>query len=480
MNPDDNQIQQGQEIYASPPAPSAEEELTGYDYPPEPPPPSSPMENILGGLKRFLIPFILLLVAIVIIIFFVRLLKGGGTVTEREAKLTYWILWEDESVFEPLVKAYEEKHPKTKITLVKQTPKEYRERLENAIVKGEGPDLFRFHNTWLPMLLQKNVVAPVPEKVITAKDFDSTFYPVAATDLKNGNAIYGMPLTFDALGLYYNKSILKAAGASPPTTWAALQTLANDLTVRDTNGRIRTAGVALGTTNNVEFWPDILGLMILQNSASITNPKGANAEDALLFYTRFAQKPDNVWDKSFENSIVEFAGEKVAMMLAPSWVALELKARNPKLDFAVAPVPQLPGVNVAWATYWVEGVSSKSKYQDEAFAFLAFLVAKDNLTNLFSQEAKAHPPFGEPYSRSDLASSLKGDPYLDSIVSEGPYAKSGYLSSRTFDNGLNDRIIKYYEDAVNSVNQGANPNEALSTATKGINQVLTDFGMPTQ
>ena len=64
-------------------------------------------------------------------------------------------------------------------------------------------------------------------------------------------------------------------------------------------------------------------------------------------------------------------------------------------------------------------------------------------------------------------------PFLD----QAPEAKTWYLCSRTFDNGINDRIIKYYQDAVNAVNTGTVAKAALKTTTEGVNQVLSQYGL---
>jgi len=121
----------------------------------------------------------------------------------KEVTLTYWGLWENEAIIKPVITAFEAKNPKIKIQYVKQSHKQYRERLQAAIDRGEGPDIFRFHNTWVPMLYTQ--LAPVPDTVMTASEFDSTFYPVAKGDLVAGETIYGIPLMVDGLGLYYNE-----------------------------------------------------------------------------------------------------------------------------------------------------------------------------------------------------------------------------------------------------------------------------------
>lgn len=493
---EDFTVQQGQDIYAAEPVPEqtpaeyAEAVPQGDNleqYVPPEPPPLSPGERVMTIFKRFGIPIILIIVAIGLVFIFLRFLRGGGS--KKEITLNYWMLWEDEKAYLPLIDEYQKKNPTVKIVISKQTPKEYRERLENAILKGEGPDIFRFHNTWLPMFLQKNVIAHVPEKIMAAGEFEKTFYPTVKSDLgakdtQGKTRYYGIPLGFDGLGLYYNETILNAAGVKVPTVWDTLRETAKNLTVKDRRtGAITTGGIALGTTNNIEFWSDIVGLLLYVNQADPYHPQSDNikvaerAKDALVYYTLFALPPDNTWSKDQDNSILAFGSGRLALMFAPSWIAIDVKAINPDLAFKVAPVPQVQGSpSVYWGSYWVEGVSTKSLKQEEAFKFLAFLSNKESLAKIFSEQAKLRG-FGIPYSRVDLAEQLKGHPILDAYIVAGPNARSGYLSARTFDNGINDQISKYYENAINKILDGGSPEGELGTISQGVGQVLSQFGL---
>jgi len=85
--------------------------------------------------------------------------------------------------------------------------------------------------------------------------------------------------------------------------------------------------------------------------------------------------------------------------------------------------------------------------------------------------------FGEPYSRQDMASSLQNDPYLGAIISQAISAQSWPLASRTFDNGLNDKLIKYYQDAVNSSLQNKSDKNTTQALTQGVSQILQQYGL---
>ena len=405
-----------------------------------------------------------------------RLLRGS---TSSSAAITWWGLWEDQSVVTPLISDYEAQHPNVKITYVAQSQQDYRERLTSALAKKAGPDIFTFHNTWVPMF--RNDLDSLPAAVMNPSDYAKTFYPIASSDLTSGSSIVGIPLEYDALTLYINEDIFNKAGKTPPTTWDDLRATAKDLTVKDDQGVITQSGVALGRTENVDHWPEILALMMLQNGVDLSNPTGKPAEDALNFFTVFSTV-DGVWDATLPTSTQAFAAGKLAMYFGPSWRAFEIEQANPSLKFKTVPIPQLPKDNpkqpdITYATYWAQGVWSGSANKAAAWDFLKFLATQDSLQNLYANESKLRS-FGEPYPRVDMANLLTSHPVVGSIINQAPGAESWYLASRTFDGptGINSLLANYFADAINSVANGKmTADKALPTAAAGVAQVLAQY-----
>ena len=425
-----------------------------------------------GGLKKilpFLLIFILLVLAGLAIYKFVlpRFQKP------KEVTLTYWGLWESETVMKGVLDEWEKKNPNIKVNYIQQSPKEYRERLQSALARNQGPDIFRYHISWMPML--KNEVAPIPSDVMTTADFESTYYPVIKENLRLGTSYVGLPLGMDTLALFYNEDIFQAAGKTPPTSWDQLRQTAIELTTHDESGRIQTAGVALGTTSNVEHWSDILGLMMLQNGVDLANPTSQLAQDALIYYTIF-NKTDNVWNETLPSSTIAFATGKVAMYFGYSWDIFELKNINPNLKFKVVEIPQLPDTEVNWASFWVEGVSKRSQASKESWEFLKFLSSKETLQKLYQTQSQTRL-FGELYPRMDMAGLLSTNNLVIPFITQASQAKTWYLCSRTHDNGINDRMIKYFEDAVNGINSGNSSDDVLSITAQGVSQLLSQYGI---
>ena len=463
-----------QEVYQTPspeavPPPLPPSTSEGPIVPPPPPKKSQkkPLMIIGAAILGFLLLFLL-----------IRAFTSQKG--EPSGEITWWGLWEDEATVAPLIAEYQQANPKVKINYVKQSQQDYRERLTNALAKGTGPDIFRFHNSWVPMF--KDDLDVLPSSVISAAEYTQSFYPVAASDLTYGAGLVGIPLMYDGLALFINEDIFAAAGKTPPTNWDDLRSLAKEFTVKDEEENITQAGVSLGRTENVDHWPEILGLMMLQNGVRLSSPTGKLAEDAILFFTIFSTT-DGVWNETLPPSTQAFAGGKLAMYLAPSWRAFEIRQQNPNLNFRTVKVPQLAKVSqnepdVTYASYWVEGVWSRSTNKTEVWNFLKFLSSTESLQKLYLGATKTRL-FGEPYSRLEMAPLLADDPIISGVVAGAPDAQSWYLQSRTFDGptGINSQINKYFEDAINAVNSRTQVTKALETAAAGVNQVLSQYGL---
>ncbi|MBI2309575.1 extracellular solute-binding protein [Candidatus Collierbacteria bacterium] len=421
---------------------------------------------IILGLAGFLLPKLFILP---------RLSKQAVT-------LTYWGLWEPAEVMAPVIAKYESAHLGVKINYQMQSKTDYRERLQSVLARKEGPDIMRIHQSWMPMFASE--LEPAPADILSLDEFDKSFYKDALADITPGGKVLAVPLMTESLGLFVNNEILAATDSGVPATWDDLRKTAFALTKWDEQGRIVRSGMAMGTTNNISSWPDILALLMLQNSVDLVKPnatidaRGRNlGADALKFYTIFATK-DRIWDKTLPPDIVAFATGKVAMMIGPSWQVHQIVTLNPKLDFSIHPVPQLTSQRrISWSSAWVEGVSKNSKYKKQSWEFLKYLSSQESLQMMYTEAAKIRP-FGEIYPRRDMAQSLSGAKYVEPFVKQAEFGKSWYMASQTQDNGINDEIIAYYEDAINGiVEKQMTPEIVIETVAQGVKQVLTKFGV---
>ncbi|MBI5044984.1 MAG: extracellular solute-binding protein [Candidatus Levybacteria bacterium] len=434
------------------------------------PQPSSPIKKI----AKIIAMLAILLIAIFLIIKFVFPLFSQKD-KDKKVTLVYWGLFENQQVMNSLINDFHRENPNITITYVQKDIKQYRQSLMTQIQNGSGPDVFRFHNSWVGMM--KSSLSPLTSEVITPEDFKNNYFNVIQQDLTRNGALYGIPLGLDILSLYVNTDLLEAGGDNVPQTWDEFIRVAKDRLVKDSEGKIRTAGAAMGTFDNVSHAPDIIALLMAQNGTNFSNFSSTieNASQALEFYTAFAKDEGSVWDDTLDSSTVAFAKGNLAMYFGYSWDIFIIKNLNPDLKFSVNPVPNLPGRKLAMASYWVEGVSAKSKNQQAAMKFMNYLTKKETLQKFYAEASKTRL-FGEAYPRKDLAQSLLSQQYLASIVEQADYATSSYFMSDTYDDGINSQMNIYLGDAVRSIHNTTSPQTAVEALAQGVNQVLSKYG----
>lgn len=483
---------------STPPPPPAFPTSTppSSSMPPADPPPPPPQETPTPATTpkkspfKFLIPIILGLVILAVIAFVVIkfVLPGSSNQASSETTptspntktttITYYGLWEPPEVMRVVLDEFERQNPSIKVDYQMQQSADYRERLQTLLTQKDPPDVIRFHSTWIPQLISH--LKPAPENIITPTEIDANFYPAVKDLVVISNQVYAVPATLEGLGLYVNQEIFNSAQESVPTTWVDLRTVAKRLTQIDPNtGQISRAGIALGTTSNVDHWPDIVSLMLLQNGVSMSSLTPTNRVSEVLRYYTFFTKTDAVWSNNLPSSVQAFAAGKAAMILAPSWQAITIKELNPSLSWKIYPVPQLPDAPVVtWVNYWVEGVPKNASHPNEAWKLVKFLSSSQAQQLLFDTATKQRG-FGQAPANKALASTIATNPIVGPFVTQAATAKTFYTTSLTHDGttGINSRLNKYLEDAINSHLSGANEASAVTTLQQGFYQVLSQYNL---
>ncbi|NTW76030.1 MAG: extracellular solute-binding protein [Candidatus Moranbacteria bacterium] len=464
-------------------------------------------------MERFRMTFRVLLT--IPVVFLALALSGCGkeTAPQYKVNLEIWGVYDDSDAYQGSINAFQEvaRSHVSSVSYRKKTPETYREDLLSAFAEGNGPDIFLIRSSWLPLF--KNLIVPAPEYQFSEKEFRDAFVDVAANDLVIDGKTYGVPLSVDSLGLYYNKDLFNAAGITmPPATWEELVADAKLLNSVDYYGNIRQSAVSLGTAKNINRSTDVLLAMANQyglrsrangfvDEIDVSNEPMKNA---LSFYSGFSNIGSDrySWNADQHYSIDSFYEGQTAMMINYSWQVDAVRKKNAKLNFGVAPLPQLSGATPSnYANYWVFVVAKDKKepstnmggvtfpagkYDDirihESWQFLHFLAfphpgMKTILRNALSSEfltevalkedpAKAYVgKTGQPSARRDIIEEQKKDPWL------APFA-TGNLLARGWRIGEVENAEGILADAIDTVNRGESTvQQALSIATTQIQKL---------
>src|SRR3989344_5855723 len=393
---------------------------------------------------------------LVLILFILVLSSGGGAPgSGQRIALTFWGVFDTKNNFEKVIADYRALYPNISVTYRQFSFDDYERELVNALAACAGPDIIMVHNTWIPKHQDK--LKPAPEmipgeenKFFTVNDYQNQFVEVAQKDLVKGKDIYAFPLYVDTLALFYNKDLFNNAGLTrTPQAWEEFNAYVETLTKLDGSGNIVKAGAAIGTAKNVNRSSDILGALMIQSgtqmtnstnrAATFSNPVGGErvGERSLEYYTNFADPKSRAytWNDNQNYSVDSFIQGNSAMMVNYSHEISVIKSKSSRLNFAVAPMPQ---VNIGdaknYADYWGVAVSNKSPNYLEAWKFLRYLTSKDGSIDYLNAT-------GRPSARKDVIALQKNDLELGLFALQALTAKSWYqIDNRAIDGIFADMV----------------------------------------
>lgn len=406
------------------------------------------------------------------------LTQGGGATPSSNLTLTIWG-FDDQAYYQASIDQFKKEHPGIDVLYRKQRQAQYVERIlgrKQQKQDGSVPDVLLFHNTWTPEL--KDVLTKSPQSLVAFDNFKAAYYPVMTQTLTLDDTIVGLPATFDGLALFSNTSMLAAQGVAPPKEWEEFGQVAVRLT-RKNGQAIETAGAAIGSAETIEYFSDLIGLMLVQLGTTVDLVgKDQEANAAVVYYTHFATGPDRVWDDSLGPSQEAFAQGRVAMIFATAQDIPRIRSLNKNLAFGVSPVPQLrPEEPAGWARFWAWGVSRYAVNQTLAWQLALALSSQNGLVRA-NNARFAQTGAKLPYPLLALANRQQNDPLLAPLLSQAKYAGSLPLAAQTQDGGLNDKLIALFKPAISDMTKGGDPNRALGGIHGQIVEILQQYNVP--
>ncbi len=233
----------------------------------------------------------------------------------------------------------------------------YNQKRASAIPHGNGPDLFIASHDGLGEWVRDGLVAPMSAPVD-----ERAFLPGTAGPLRLAGKVWGLPLGWKSLALYYRTDQLGAAPRSTDELFAAVK------------GHYAIA-YETGSFYFHAAWLHACGGEALVDDGGTVRPRLATpaGEAALGWVQRQAARGRLPGDASSSTATQLFRDGKTASLLSGPWLLGELPA---SLPFAVAPMPILSECQGRARPFRsIEGVflSARSQHAEEAERFAAWL-----------------------------------------------------------------------------------------------------------
>ena len=370
------------------------------------------------------------------------------------------LIWVDE-VRKPVVDKIAEKF--TELygveVVVQEVPfGKIRDKLGVAGPAGEGPDIIIGAHDWIGQLVANGLIEPLP----FMNDIKGKFVQTAVNAFTYGGKIYGVPYATEAIGLIYNKKLVK----NPPKTWKELLEIAR----KYYNPSKKEYGFLTHVTqpdpyHSFPFFSAFGGYIFGKNPDGTLNPCdiGLNTPGAIKGAKVILQLVDeelipNGLDYNTMTSL--FNEGKVAIIMTGPWaVGGALKSG---IDVGVAKLPTIEG-HVMRPFVGVQGfmVSSFSKNKALAAFFLKdFIATKETMLDLYKADPRipAFKPALEEVSKDPI---VKG--FAENVAVGIPMPAIPQMAS----------VWSAWSDSISLFcSHKQTPEQALNDAVKKIKNIL--------
>ncbi|MDZ7361107.1 MAG: sugar ABC transporter substrate-binding protein [candidate division KSB1 bacterium] len=304
------------------------------------------------------------------------LLRVSQKQSEEALIFSAWGTVEETENLVNLVEIYNAAYPQQKVKFVHLDHREYDRKILIQTAAGNPPDVFLLSSTDLSTLAYRGVLKNLSSFISADTSFHlADFFPALLKTATIRDQVFGIPIGYTPMVMYYNRRLFREAGVHDPDTswtWNDFLQTAIKLTKREADGRTKQFGCMISMAGYTFVYP--FGGHFFDERRQWFQLDQPKTLAALQFYGDLAMKyrvTTSPTEKLF-NSDQGFRQEAVAMIAAGRWQVPNF-ART-KLDWGVAPMPR--GEISATGVIVYNLVMSKfSKRQQQAWEFIKFMAS---------------------------------------------------------------------------------------------------------
>lgn len=303
--------------------------------------------------------------------------EEGKKELKGEITFSTWGSLEEKKVNEEIIKAFEEKHPGTKVNLC-YIPDEYTTKIETMFIGKNAPDVIYGHPSYFAKWAPQGLLMDLTEKfnetpeLADQSKFNTQLYDAFKYEGKNIATVNGA----DTFLVYYNKDLFDQAGIDYPNadwTWEQLIEAAKKLTIVE-NGKPKQYGISVNE-GLAQIFMNAFGGNLFDDMNNPTEVK-ANTEEnikALQFMQGLIYK-DKCAPTSSDKQVLGggFDSGKIAMVIDGVWsTVFRRNIKDFKWDLAELPASNgQRGTSCLYAGY---AISKDTKNPDLAWEFAKFM-----------------------------------------------------------------------------------------------------------
>lgn len=385
--------------------------------------------------------------------------QGAQTTNQSNEQITirWWDFQPNEAMIKALndlIAAYEKEHPNVKIERTFVPFADIKNKLLLGSAAGQLPDIVMIDGPDHQAFASAGVLADITEQVKAWGEADQYFEaPWNATMYEGKN--YGVPVSNNNLGLYYNADLLKEAGIDPPKTWDELKTAAQKLSKNGVYGLAVAAPKSEQLT--FQFLP-----FLWQSGSDLTRIDDPGTAETLKLYKALIDSgamSKDVLTQDQQATFLQFMAGKAAMVLSGPWQLPALK--DASFNWGLVDLPAgKEKATILGGDNWA--ITATSKHKDIAWDIIKFSQKPEYLKPLLIGGARIP-------SRKDLINDdyWQTDQYMKIFADQHQHAKARAYGPNY------PKISEAVQDMVQQTVTGVkSPEDAVKEATDKIKPLL--------
>jgi arabinogalactan oligomer/maltooligosaccharide transport system substrate-binding protein len=246
-----------------------------------------------------------------------------------EGKIVFWHSWAgaDGDALAALLLALREKYPNLQVDTLFVAYNDLPQSYAEAVQAGGGPDLVLTSNWWLGDMVAAEVAQPLDAMLPAAALND--YWPATLDSLRWDGKLYGLPINFELISLFYNRSLV----AQAPTTTDQVLTLAQANPQQ---------GVGLYASLYHLYWGfPAYGAQLFNETGQVVLDQGNGAADYLTWLAMLNQTNGSYVDEDYAMLLDRFKKGEFAFLVDGPWSLADLQGALGD-NLAVAQLPAGP------------------------------------------------------------------------------------------------------------------------------------------
>ncbi|MCE7748389.1 MAG: extracellular solute-binding protein [Candidatus Heimdallarchaeota archaeon] len=308
---------------------------------------------------------------------------------QKDIEIDIWYTYEGIQIIADAIEQYELEHPDININLIEQPSSGWLDKFISIAQTGDAPDIFLGKGAWFGELVELEYIRSLTN-FLSPTD-EAKYLPSAINSLSYMNELWGLPLWYDSILLFYNKDVFdQNSQPYPQENWTDIEFVeaAVNMTDRSVN---QEYGLVWGTLSPY-MWPAFQSGFghgpLYQNNSIIVNDTASRNAMEFIYNLKYVERCVS-YDDTSHSATQAFITNKGAMLIYGGWYIPSLNEIGTNYGVQILPIISSTDKRISPMVEikgW--GMSKDTLHPDICYDILLFLTSDEVQKELVSIEYK--------------------------------------------------------------------------------------------